>query len=64
MEARPVVKVLALLRRPSDGALLVERDVDPATGEPFERPLGGSVEFGETRWTPSSVRSARSSTPS
>jgi len=47
MEARPVVKVLALLRRPSDGALLVERDVDPATGEPFERPLGGSVEFGE-----------------
>jgi ADP-ribose pyrophosphatase YjhB (NUDIX family) len=47
MERRPVVKVLALVRRPRDGALLVSEDVDPATGEPFHRPLGGSVEFRE-----------------
>jgi len=47
MQARPAVKALALVRRPADGALLVSRDVDPATDEPYERPLGGSVEVGE-----------------
>ena len=47
MQARPAVKALALVRRPADGALLVAVDVDPATGEPYERPLGGSVEVGE-----------------
>ncbi len=31
-----------------DGRVLVARGVDPATGEPFYRPLGGGVEFGET----------------
>ncbi|MGE3834231.1 MAG: NUDIX domain-containing protein, partial [Acidimicrobiia bacterium] len=34
---------MALVRRPSDGALLVAA----APGDDFERPLGGRVEFGE-----------------
>jgi ADP-ribose pyrophosphatase YjhB (NUDIX family) len=42
-----VVKALAMIRRPSDGALLVGETADPATGRVFQRSLGGHVEFGE-----------------
>ena len=41
-----VVKAMAVIRRPRDGALLVSEDCDPA-GVLFHRPLGGHVEFGE-----------------
>ena len=37
---------MAVVRRPSDGAILVQRDTDRRRGH-FERPLGGHVEFGE-----------------
>lgn len=37
---------MALIRRPRDGALLVSEHADPS-GAPFQRPLGGHVEFGE-----------------
>jgi ADP-ribose pyrophosphatase YjhB (NUDIX family) len=47
MESRgQVVKAMVLIRRPRDGALLVSVGKNPA-GEPFHRPLGGHVEFGE-----------------
>ena len=41
-----VVKAMAVIRRPQDGALLVSEDANPAR-EMFHRPLGGHVEFGE-----------------
>jgi ADP-ribose pyrophosphatase YjhB (NUDIX family) len=41
-----VVKAMAVIRRPRDGALLVSEDANPA-GALFHRPLGGHVEFGE-----------------
>jgi ADP-ribose pyrophosphatase YjhB (NUDIX family) len=41
-----VVKAMAVIRRPSDGALLVSEHANPE-GRPFHRPLGGHVEFGE-----------------
>jgi ADP-ribose pyrophosphatase YjhB (NUDIX family) len=41
-----IVKAMALIRRPRDGALLVSEHTDPARA-PFHRPLGGHVEFGE-----------------
>ncbi|MGO9079188.1 MAG: NUDIX hydrolase [Streptosporangiaceae bacterium] len=41
-----VVKAMVLIRRPRDGALLVSEGASPG-GEPFHRPLGGHVEFGE-----------------
>lgn len=41
-----VVKAMALIRRPRDGALLVSEGADPS-GALFHRPLGGHVEFGE-----------------
>ena len=41
------VIALGIVRRPSDGALLVEEGRDPSDGRVFQRPLGGSVEFGE-----------------
>jgi len=44
---RIAVKALAMIRRPSDGALLVGEAADPATGLVFHRSLGGHVEFGE-----------------
>ena len=37
---------MVVIRRPRDGALLVSEEANPA-GEPFHRPLGGHVEFGE-----------------
>lgn len=40
---RQVIKAMAVIRRPRDGALLVSQSDDP----PFQRPLGGHVEFGE-----------------
>ncbi|MGN6681290.1 MAG: NUDIX hydrolase [Streptosporangiaceae bacterium] len=47
MEPRgQVVKAMALIRRPRDGALLVSEGSNPS-GERFHRPLGGHVEFGE-----------------
>jgi ADP-ribose pyrophosphatase YjhB (NUDIX family) len=39
-----VVKAMAVIRRPRDGALLVSEHAEP---ELFHRPLGGHVEFGE-----------------
>jgi ADP-ribose pyrophosphatase YjhB (NUDIX family) len=41
-----IVKAMAIIRRPRDGALLVSEHTDPARA-PFHRPLGGHVEFGE-----------------
>ena len=37
---------MVLIRRPRDGALLVSEAANPS-GELFQRPLGGHVEFGE-----------------
>jgi ADP-ribose pyrophosphatase YjhB (NUDIX family) len=45
-ERGQVVKAMAVIRRPRDGALLVSEHTDPARA-PFQRPLGGHVEFGE-----------------
>jgi ADP-ribose pyrophosphatase YjhB (NUDIX family) len=41
---RQVVKAMAVIIRPRDGALLVSEHTRPAS---FHRPLGGHVEFGE-----------------
>jgi ADP-ribose pyrophosphatase YjhB (NUDIX family) len=41
-----VVKAMAVIRRPRDGALLVSEHADPARS-PFQRPLGGHIELGE-----------------
>jgi ADP-ribose pyrophosphatase YjhB (NUDIX family) len=41
-----VVKAMAVIRRPCDGALLVSEEANPS-GELFHRPLGGHVEFAE-----------------
>ena len=41
------VIALGIVRRSSDGALLVEEGRDTSDGRVFQRPLGGSVEFGE-----------------
>jgi ADP-ribose pyrophosphatase YjhB (NUDIX family) len=38
-----IIKAMAVVRRPRDGALLVSESADPL----FQRPLGGHVEFGE-----------------
>jgi len=43
---RQVVKAMAVVRRPSDGALLVSEYTGPDAA-PFHRLLGGHVEFGE-----------------
>jgi ADP-ribose pyrophosphatase YjhB (NUDIX family) len=40
------VKAMAVIRRPHDGALLVSQYTGP-DADPFHRPLGGHVEFGE-----------------
>ena len=42
-EKRQIIKAMAVIRRPRDGALLVSESADPL----FQRPLGGHVEFGE-----------------
>jgi ADP-ribose pyrophosphatase YjhB (NUDIX family) len=39
-----VVKAMAVIRRPADGALLVSEHAEP---DLFHRPLGGHVELGE-----------------
>jgi ADP-ribose pyrophosphatase YjhB (NUDIX family) len=41
-----VVKAMAVIQRPRDGALLVSEEANPS-GVLFHRPLGGHVEFGE-----------------
>ncbi len=43
---RQTIKAMAVVRRPRDGAWLVSQHTDPAE-PPFQRPLGGHVEFGE-----------------
>jgi ADP-ribose pyrophosphatase YjhB (NUDIX family) len=43
---RQVIKAMAMIQRPRDGAWLVSQHTDPAE-TPFQRPLGGHVEFGE-----------------
>jgi ADP-ribose pyrophosphatase YjhB (NUDIX family) len=45
-EKRQIIKAMAVIRRPGDGALLVSEHVD-SRDPPFQRPLGGHVEFGE-----------------
>jgi ADP-ribose pyrophosphatase YjhB (NUDIX family) len=40
---RQIIKAMAVVRRPRDGALLVCEAADGS----FQRPLGGHVEFGE-----------------
>jgi 8-oxo-dGTP pyrophosphatase MutT (NUDIX family) len=47
------VKVMIVVTRPTDGALLVSGV--PGNGRSYERPLGGTVEFGE----PSAVAARR-----
>ena len=47
---RQIIKAMAVIRRPRDGALLVSEWVsgsDSGSEPPFQRPLGGHVEFGE-----------------
>ncbi|HEY3647752.1 MAG TPA: NUDIX domain-containing protein, partial [Streptosporangiaceae bacterium] len=44
--SRQILKAMAVVRRPRDGALLVSEHVD-SRDPPFQRPLGGHVEFGE-----------------
>ena len=41
-----IVKAMAVVRRERDGALLVSEYAGPEAA-PFQRPLGGHVEFGE-----------------
>ena len=43
---RQIIKAMAVIRRPGDDALLVSEHVD-SRDPPFQRPLGGHVEFGE-----------------
>ena len=45
-DSRQILKAMAVVRRPRDGALLVSEPVD-SRDPPFQRPLGGHVEFGE-----------------
>ena len=45
-DSRQILKAMAVVRRPRDGALLVSEHVD-SQDPPFQRPLGGHVEFGE-----------------
>jgi len=45
-DKRQIIKAMAVIRRPRDGALLVSEHVD-SRDPPFQRPLGGHVEFGE-----------------
>jgi ADP-ribose pyrophosphatase YjhB (NUDIX family) len=45
-DKRQIIKAMAIVRRPQDGALLVSEHVD-SRDPPFQRPLGGHVEFGE-----------------
>ena len=45
-DKRQIIKAMAVVRRPRDGALLVSEHVD-SRDPPFQRPLGGHVEFGE-----------------
>ena len=47
---RQIIKAMAVIRRPRDGALLVsewDSGSDSGSEPPFQRPLGGHVEFGE-----------------
>jgi hypothetical protein len=48
-QKRQIIKAMAVIRRPRDGAWLVSEHVggDPGEESPFQRPLGGHVEFGE-----------------
>jgi ADP-ribose pyrophosphatase YjhB (NUDIX family) len=41
------IRVLAIAVFRGGDRILVARGADPASGEPFYRPLGGGVEFGE-----------------
>ena len=43
---RQIIKAMAVIRRPRDGALLVS-EADSGSEPLFQRPLGGHVEFGE-----------------
>lgn len=41
------IRVLAICIFRAGDRVLLARGIDPGTGEPFHRPLGGGVEFGE-----------------
>lgn len=61
MEPRgQVLKAMVLIQRPRDNALLVSEETN-LSGALFHRPLGGHVEFGDTRWTPCTANSRRRS---
>jgi ADP-ribose pyrophosphatase YjhB (NUDIX family) len=45
-QKRQIIKAMAVIRRPRDGAMLVSEHV-AGSDPPFQRPLGGHVEFGE-----------------
>lgn len=45
------VIAIAVIARPSDGALLVYDGYDTVKREAYHRPLGGGIEFGETAET-------------
>ncbi|MBX2998454.1 MAG: NUDIX hydrolase [Caldilineaceae bacterium] len=42
---------IAVIQRPSDGAVLAFYGEDPTDGRRFYRPLGGGIEFGESSET-------------
>ena len=42
------IRPLALCIFHHDGKILVNEALDPVTGKPFMRPIGGGIEFGET----------------
>lgn len=42
------IRPLALCIFHHDGKILVNEALDPVTGKPFFRPIGGGIEFGET----------------
>ncbi|MGB5826304.1 MAG: NUDIX hydrolase [Pseudomonas mandelii] len=44
----PRIRALALCIFHHDGRILVNEALDPVTGKPFLRPIGGGIEFGET----------------
>jgi 8-oxo-dGTP pyrophosphatase MutT (NUDIX family) len=48
MDTRPREVALTVIRRASDGAVLLGIGTDPATGLQFCRPVGGGIEAGES----------------
>jgi ADP-ribose pyrophosphatase YjhB (NUDIX family) len=47
MPGAPAIRILAIAVFRMGDRILVARGIDPSSGEPFYRPMGGGVEFGE-----------------